>query len=322
MAREVIGRLLAMRPDTYRLLAPESRHAAGPSAHIWEQLVLPVRAARLRASLVYSPANIAPLAWPRSVLVIHDAAVWRSGGSYSRAYVAWHKLTERQSARRSLKVLSVSEFSKRELIALLGVDPDSIIVVPNGVSDIFRPDADPEPPRRAHDLRRPYVLSVAMSHESKNLGLLSGLARELEPEGVEVVHVGDRRSHIVMGGGPAGVRSIGYIPDRDLPGLYCGAMVLVVPSRYEGFGMPCLEAMACGTPVVAANRAALPETCGDAAVLADPDDEASFIASVVALIDDGPHREQLRAAGLARAGQFSWDHAAQRTDEILVELAG
>jgi glycosyltransferase involved in cell wall biosynthesis len=118
------------------------------------------------------------------------------------------------------------------------------------------------------------------------------------------------------------VRSLGYVHDADLPGLYAGARAFVLPSRYEGFGLTCLEAMACGTPVVAADRAALPETCGDAAVLVDPDDQEALCAAVLRACADEPLREDLRRRGLARAAAFTWDRTAVSVDALLCELAG
>ena len=110
--------------------------------------------------------------------------------------------------------------------------------------------------------------------------------------------------------------------DGDLPGLYAGARAFVLPSRYEGFGLTCLEAMACGTPVVAADRAALPETCGDAALLVDPDDPAAITAAVVRAATEPGVRSALREAGLRRARRYDWRQTTQRTDELLGQLAG
>jgi glycosyltransferase involved in cell wall biosynthesis len=115
---------------------------------------------------------------------------------------------------------------------------------------------------------------------------------------------------------------LGYVDDDLMPGLYSGARAFVLPSSYEGLGLTCLEAMACGTPVVAADRAALPETCGDAALLVDPDDPAALAAAVLRACDDEPLRAQMRARGLSRAGERTWDRAARETDALLRELAG
>jgi glycosyltransferase involved in cell wall biosynthesis len=139
---------------------------------------------------------------------------------------------------------------------------------------------------------------------------------------MELVWAGDRRPYFAAAAQAAGVRSLGYVDDADLPGLYAGARAFVLPSRYEGFGLTCLEAMACGTPVVAADRAALPETCGDAALLVDPDDGEALTRAVLIAAGDAAAREALRAAGLRRAGLFSWDRTAARVDALLTTVAG
>jgi glycosyltransferase involved in cell wall biosynthesis len=112
-------------------------------------------------------------------------------------------------------------------------------------------------------------------------------------------------------------RALGYVDDELLPGLYAGAELLLMPSLYEGFGLPCLEAMACGTPVVAANRGALPETCAGAALLVDPDDPKELAATAVAAVSDADVRARLGQAGLARAAELTWDRAARATDELI-----
>jgi glycosyltransferase involved in cell wall biosynthesis len=290
----------------------------------WEQLALPVQAARLRASLVFSPANLAPLAWPRNVVVVHDAAVLRHPGAYSRAYRFWHARIGLAAARGALAVITVSEFSRGELLELAGLDPERVVVIPGGVSEQFAPRGDGRAGAddgRALGLERPYVLTLATSDARKNLPALAPAAEALERRGIELVWAGDARPYFTETERVAGVRRVGYIGERDLPGLYRDALAFVLPSRYEGFGLTCVEAMACGTPVVAADRGALPETCGNAALLVDPDDPAALTAAVVSAATEPDVRATLREAGLRRARAFTWDRTAAEVDALLTRLA-
>src|SRR4051794_39827030 len=222
-ARELAARLPALRPGGYAVLRPPAAlaHRAG---HAWEQAVLPVRAARMRALLC--PANLAPLAHPRCVVVVHDAAVLRHPGWYSGAYAAWQRLLLPALARRAQRVITVSQFSRRELGELLGVDA---AVVPGGVNQRFAPAADPGPARRALGLTRPYVLAVASHTARKNLAALVPAARRLAGE-VEVVVAGGHRPQFAREAGLESLRMLGLVDDVLLPGLYAGAEAFALPS--------------------------------------------------------------------------------------------
>ena len=313
-AVELAGRLPALRPGAYAVARP-ARALAYQAGQAWEQVALPLRARRLGAPLVFNPANLAPLAWRGNVVVIHDAVALSHPEWFSRAYATWHRRALPAVARRARRVLTVSRFSRDELAALTGVVAD---VVPGGVDERFSPVADAAGARRALGLERPYVLCVAGEGARKNLGALSEVARVLRERGVEVVLAGSRRAHHGARAELEGVRRLGYVADALLPGLYAGAEAFVLPSRHEGFGLPCLEAMACGTAVVATAAGALPETCGEAAVLVDADDLPEAVAGV---LGDGAVRERLEAAGRARAERYSWGETARRIDAILAAEA-
>jgi glycosyltransferase involved in cell wall biosynthesis len=305
-ARELAARLPKVGP--YEVIRPPTAlsHRAG---HAWEQAALPVRARK--AELLLNPANLAPVAFPRNVVVIHDAAALRDPTWYSPAYAALQRRLLPLIAKRARLVITVSEFSRRELQALLGVDAK---VVPGGVDPRFRPDADPGPARAALDLGRPYVLTVASRTARKNLSSLTATARRLETQGIELVAAGgDRPQFRDEAHQRAGIRALGHVPDDHLPGLYAGAAAFVLPSLYEGFGLTCLEAMACAVPVVAARAGALPEICGDAARYADPRDEAGLADAVEAALGD----DSARAAGPARASQFTWDRTVRELDALM-----
>ena len=289
------------------MLTPRPRlaHRAG---HAWEQLVLPLRAARAPALLC--PANLAPLAHPRNVIVIHDAAALRHPEWYSPAYAAWQRRILPALARRALHVVTVSEFSRGELTELLGLPADRI----TRGRGRGRPGVHAGRRRRARAgassaSTRPYVLSVASQTARKNLRALVPLAAD-----VEVVVAGGHRPQFAREEGLEALRHLGAVPEHLLPGLYAGAEAFALPSLYEGFGLPVLEAMACGTPVVASDVTALPETAGGAARLAPPDQVAAAV--------ERPARRRRRAASgcgppASPARGFTWDRTAREVDAVL-----
>lgn len=318
-ARELTHRLPALRPGAYRVARPPQAftHRAG---HAWEQLVLPADAARTRAPLLLCPANLAPLAGRRNVVVLHDAAALRSPGWYSPLYARVQARVLPQVAARAVHLVTVSQFSRDEIVELLGVAADRISVIPGGIGEAFVPDADAAAARAAHGLSRPYVLTVASATARKNLAALVPAAAALQRQGVDVVVAGGSRPQFAAEAGLDGLRLLGHVDDAHLPGLYAGAEAFVLPSLHEGFGLTVLEAMACGTPVLAARAGALPDTCGGAAHLVDPDADA-VAAALPALLGDDAERARLREKGMARARTFSWARTAQEVDDLLRQLS-
>jgi glycosyltransferase involved in cell wall biosynthesis len=313
------ARLPRLRPGAYAVARPP-RALAHRAGHGWEQAVLPALALARRAGLLYSPANLAPLAWPRNVLLLHDVAALRHPEWYSAGYVAWQRRVLPRLARRAAKLVTVSEFSRRQIAEALDVDPGGIAVVPGGVSERFHPQADADAARRALGLHGPYALTVGTGYARKNQSALSAAASVLREHGVACVAAGGERSYMRAEPRAPGVRPLGYVADDLLPGLFAGARAFVLASRNEGFGLPCLEAMAAGVPVVAGNSGALPETCAGAALLVDPDDPAAIAEAVVQAVEDEDLRASLREKGLERASALSWGRAARATDALLRDL--
>ncbi len=308
-------RLPALRPDRYRVLspAPALAHRAG---HLWEQAILPALARG--SALLYCPANLAPIADKRNVVVIHDAAALRMPSAYSRAYVAYQRRMLPLIARRARLVITVSEFARSELVDVLGTSPERVQVIPAGVDERFRPTVDPAPAKQAYGLERPYALALGTRSARKNASALEAAARALGEHGIEAVLAGGERGYLRES--DSSLRTLGYVSEVHLPALYAGARVLAVPSLHEGFGLPCLEAMASGVPVVAARRGALPETVGDAGLLVDPDRDGELADALVAAACDQGLRARLIAAGLRRAAAYPWRRTAVLTDRAIGKL--
>ena len=314
VARELVARLPALRPGRYRVIEPNPS-LTGARGHAWEQLALPALARGSR--LILSPANVAPVASRRNVVMIYDLAPF-IGDWYSAVYARWHRAVVPRAARRARLVLTASQVVRRQLSELLGLDPARVAVVPLGVDERFAAPGDHERVTRRLGLDRPYVLALGSDLPRKNLALLDRIGPRLAEEGLDVVLAGSTRTY--MPSGHYAARRLGYVEDADLPALYAGAAVLAVPSLYEGFGLGCLEAMAAGAPVVAADRGALPETCGSAALIVDPDDEDAFAGAILRAAAPGPERDGLVASGRERAREFTWGRTVESVDRRLEPL--
>ena len=237
-----------------------------------------------------------------TVLTVHDLAILR----YPEVFPRWHRLYGRAGLRRTLRaadaVVAVSEFTKREVADLADIPEERIRVVSNGVDPRFTPDG----PRAEGS----YVLAVATLEPRKNLARV-----------VEAARLAGSELRVVGARGWGGVEVAGWVgevTDAELAALYRGASCVVYPSLYEGFGLPVVEAMASGTPVVTSRGTAMEEIAQGAAVLVDPRDAAA-IAEGIAEAD--ARRAELVPLGLARASAFTWEHAADRVEALWKELA-
>ena len=267
----------------------------------WYLGALPVTSRK--DDVLHLPAHRGPLLSAAPLVVtVHDLAVIRHPEAFNSWTRTYSRLLLPRLARAASRVIAVSEFTAREAVELLGVDEGRVRVIPHGVEEPFTPYG----PAAGGE----YVLAVGTLEPRKNLPRVVLAA---ERAGVDVRVVG------AAGWGEVGVESVGYVDDAELARLYRGAAALVYPSLYEGFGLPVLEAMASGTPVVTATGSAPAELARGAAVLVDPLDVVALAAGIEEAMR---RREELRAAGLERARAFTWEAAAKATAEIYREAAG
>lgn len=298
---------------------------------LWTHLRLGPASWRARPRVLFVPAHVVPLLHPPTVVTIHDVGY----RVFPEAHTARRRLelevTTRWSLRAARRVLAVSEATKRDLVNWYGVNPDRITVTPLGLSADFGPpdDRDCVTAVRARYglLQRPYLLYIGTVQPRKNLArVIEALATVLAAGyNLDLVLAGKRgwlSEPIERRASELGiadrVRFTGYIADADLPALLAGALAFIFPSLYEGFGLPVLEAMACGAPVITSTISSLPEVAGDAALLVDPLDPYAIAAAIMRVHDDATLRADLRQRGLARARQFTWESCAQRTLEALM----
>jgi len=299
---------------------------------LWEQAFVPVAVSRLRPDVYHSPNYILPLALRcPTVLTIHDFAYRERALHRLRSHLYLSVLAD-LSIRKATRIICVSEATHEELLRRYPAAAAKARVIGEGVHARFRPRHDAvERFRARYRIRRPYVLFVGTIEPRKNLARLiqafdALLARTAAPH--ELILVGQRG----WKDGPVWeafrdspnrdrIRSLGYVDDEELPAAYSGADAFAYPSIHEGFGLPVLEAMACGAPVLTSSVSSLPEVAGDAAVLVDPLDAEALTCGLARLVCDASERRRFAAAGLERAARFRWDQVAQRTLAVYAEVA-
>jgi glycosyltransferase involved in cell wall biosynthesis len=294
-----------------------------PVRILWEQAILPSLLRRLGVDLLHAPAFVGPLLSPTpQVITVHDLSFYRFPEYFRRGNRFYLRQFTGRSCRRAAAVIAVSHFTAREVTALLGVPPERVHVIYHGLSPRFRPlpTAEVERFREAAGLPRRFILYLGTLEPRKNLlTLLRAFARLPDPE-----------LHLVLAGGKgwlyeeifAEVEALdlggrvhfpGYVPMETQALWYNAACVFAYISRYEGFGLPVLEALACGTPTLTGNTTSLPEAGGEAALTVPPEDVEAVSAGLHRLLNDDALRDACRVRGLQHAAGFTWEETARRT---------
>lgn len=269
-----------------------------------------------RRQLFFSPGYAPPVSWYGSfVFTIHDLIHIDVVEEASKFKAFYYENIVKPAMFRAKKVLTVSEYSRQRLLEWSGVDSSQIVVVGNGVSSDFTPHGQKYQPGY------PYILYIRNTKPHKNvIGLLKAFALLPDCE-VRLVLSGladeDTRHEAMRLGIYDRVVFAGRIPEDDLPAYYRGAAVVTMPSLYEGFGLPALEGMACGVPVVVSNTTSLPEVVGTAGILIDPTSPEDLAFGLSRALTNSELRQQMIQRGLKQAGQFRWDHVAAKIHRVL-----
>jgi glycosyltransferase involved in cell wall biosynthesis len=301
----------------------------------WMLVGLPRAAALARVDLIHAPAYTAPF-WARVpvVLTIHDVSYARHPEWYPYRRDWVRRVFYRRSARGASHVITDSSFSAAEITAAYRIPSARITVVPLGVDAAFAHADSSAVVELPSPVMQPYLLHVGDMHERRNLGVVvdallsarrhfgAAAALSLVLAGVDRGVGGALCAIAADAGEPDAVVVLGPVSEGRLQALYRGATALVYPSLYEGFGLPVLEAMAVGTPVIASRAASMPEVLGDAGILLDPLDAEAWAAAIVKVANDEHARDRMRHAGRARAAGFTWERTAQRTLGVYRQVLG
>ena len=322
LARRITGverygrEILQLIGNSCRVERP-GRILNGAMGHAWEQIILPRKVNS--HSTLWSPANTGPLWISNQVLTIQDISPLEHPEWFQKSFAVWYRLFLPLLAKRVRRILVPSEYVKRKVIARFGVE--NILVTSAGVNEeVFHPGVS----RHSFDLPAHYILFVGSLEPRKNLAMLLQAWIKIKDEFADMWlviagYAGKVFQPVNFPHEMERVRFLGYIPDADLPSLYAGAKLFVFPSSDEGFGLPALEAMACGTPVIISNGGALPEVAGEAGMVFNLSETEGLLKAMRVCLCDERLCLSLREKGLSHASLFSWQKTADLVWKALNE---
>ena len=302
-----------------------------PFPRFWTHGRLSIEMLRHRPDLLFVPSHVIPLIHPRSVVTVHDLGYLHEAEAHPVGQRRMLNLTTRWNARVASHIIAISETTKADLIRFYGTPADKITVVHHGISGNFAPAAESDIARvrLAYELPDRFVLAVGTIQPRKNLARLAGAVASLQAQfpGLALVVAGKRgwMADTVLAGIHAALPSalfheLGYVPLADIPAIYSTAPITALVSTYEGFGLPVIEAMACGSPVVISDTPALVEVAGEAALVADAHSISAIAGALKAILAEAGTADRLTTSGLQRAAHFSWDTAARATVGVVDDV--
>ena len=301
--------------------------------YLWAQMRLPVELWRHPQNVYFFPSAVLPLCYQpeNSVVTVHDVAFLFFQDCFSPLLRRWLTIAIDRGIRKARKIIAVSEATRQDIITYYGVSPEKIVAIHHGCHEMFKPlDYNIiQTTKKKYHIDDVYILCVGTLQQRKNIPRLIQafyLLKQKYNIPHKLVLIGQKSPDLPEAEIFATIEYLflqkeviwtGYIPAQDLSAIMSGAEVFVLPSLYEGFGMPVIEAMACGTPVACSNTAALPEVVGESGLTFDPYSVDSIATTLQHLLTDKELQLELRQKGLSRAKQFSWETCARRTIAVL-----
>lgn len=278
--------------------------------HLWEQFELPLYS---NSGVLLNLCNAGPILKKNQITVIHDVAVFANSENFSTAFRSWYKLLLLAQAKNSRKIITVSNFSKKEVVKHLKISEKKVNVIYEG-KEHFTEQKENQRYIYEKDLNtKPYILAVSSLNPNKNFGAIVKAMDYLKSTDFNIVIAGGTDPKVFSQTDedlPSNVIHLGYVSDSELKTLYKNAFCFVYPSFYEGFGLPPLEAMSIGCPVIISNRASLPEVGGDAALYCDPQKPEDIARQIKKMISDNNLRNELIHKGLIQSDKFTWEKCA------------
>jgi len=325
----------ALIPGDLTLVVPRNAHTAQSTqerrrvcgwltGNLWEQLALPLAT---RAEMLLSLCNTGPLFKRRHIVMIHDMAIYDTASAFTRKFRLWYRLVFSMLSMNSQHLLTVSSFSKERIVHHLGVPASRVSVIRPAVDHFERIESDSGVLARLDLQPQNYCLLVGSLDPRKNLARgLAAIDQVVCPPGFKFVLAGGSNNRVFgtmqEGDKPASQRIVpaGFVTDGELKALYENATCFVFPSLYEGFGLPPLEAMYCGCPVIASREASLPEVCGNAALYCDANSVDDIASKISLMLNDPILREMYRRRGLVQARAYGWHEAAEQLYDALASI--
>ena len=303
----------------FNILKPKDSFIVGKYQNIWEQFI----PYKMNGNLLFCPTNTGPINYKNKILTLHDAAVLSHPEWFSKYYSTIRKIMIPKLINSSLKIITVSDFSKNHICDRLNIDETKIEVIHNGVDiEKFKPMGISNKVLKKYNLEKPFLLSVGSIEPRKNLKRIINSWMKLPKiyrDEFDLIIIGKKnekfRETFIQEDNS--IKNLGYVSDDDLITLYSMAHIFLYPSLFEGFGLPILEAMSCGAPVITSNYSALPEVGGNSVLYVDPKNEDNIASKIAELLDNDDMQKDLKIKGIEQSKLFSWNSSAKKTIKLL-----